>query len=255
MNSFFYYAATPDRQQLTLEEARAWGLGYAFDDKPKPRPIIGAGPDKGRGLVFADSRTGGVGYRKESQTWRQIPAALLAEDAPPIYVGYENDRIPGPGDLARESQLAGHMLRLGDGNNWLCPAAIAIDEEADQFTPLNALPATSDIDAQGRWTRSAIRPDVQALWPIATQFWDKFFHGDEVEGGIAFDFDGLHESAAVALAANYRLGQIECAILRLLDDRTCGDVLKALCDYPTALRWLKKKAAADLRNSSAGRED
>ncbi len=255
MNGFIYYVNDPGRQQLTLDELQAWGLGYAFDERPTFRGCH-SGPDDGQGLTFADSRIGGLGYAPDGQTWRKIPPALLADEAPPIHVGYFNERRPGPADLERRRTLAGHLVELGDGEKWLCPAAIAVDEDAEEFNPQGRLPAVSDVDENGKWQTSAVRAELAELWTIATTFFDRFMAGVEVEGGIKFDFDGIHESAVAAITANYRIGPIECAMLRLLDEHACIEVLQALIDWPTSKAWMQKKREREAagEDSSAGPE-
>ena len=240
MSSVLYFV--PNRTAITLDDARGLGLGYAFEQKPDARKVIGAGPDGQPGVVFADeSRVERLGYHKDDQTWMKIPGS----DA---WAGYETKSPPGPEGLARTKMLAGHFVKLADGNQWLVPIARSIEPGADSLVYHCPLPRTIGLADDGSWSHDEVRPVYAELWSIAERWWDSVTQAGigEVDGStdtveVAFDFDGVVDAALLALSTNYRVGRTEAAMLALFDDRNVGDVLNAVIDWVVVLDWLKKK--------------
>lgn len=255
MHGFFYFAAGVNAPHPKHDALTRWGLGYACDGNGDivRRDTIGTGPGGKPGVVFSRPGCGDLGYYADKQTWRQIPPQLLADGAPPVWIGYDRRALPGPDNLRRVNQLAGHSVKLADGQHWLCPAAIAIDAEnirGDSPDWARTLPMRSTLDDEGHWQRSDLRSEYVALWEVAKAYWFAFHDAAiEVEpgtAGVRFDFAGAHDAVVTCLAANYRVGPVECDLLGLLDETVLTEVLQASIDWPTYRLWIQKKTEQGL---------
>lgn len=246
-----------------LADARAAGLGYAFDQHFAARTIMGAGPSGGPGVVFADdSRVKRVGVWLEEQRWMPVPASERR-----IHVGCERADPPTPEDLARPRMLAGHPVRLGDGQLWQVPAAVAHAEIDERMVPRQALPNRISVDADGEWRRDQVVDEYAALWDVALRWNDELvaawrIQQDGADGAdasgtagaaeLTFDFGALNDAALLALAVNYRVSKAEIALLGLFADGVPEEILMAVIDWPTLLAWQKKKRADAGAATAAG---
>jgi hypothetical protein len=247
MIGFLYYVPTT-KQTLNLSDMQAAGLGYAFDRDCVPRAVSN-GPD-GAGGVVCGTTSKGLGYFSDRQKWRKIPGSSA-------WVGMAKDDPPGPDELSREEQLGGHWVTLGDGNRWLCPVARGVAETDDSAGWYVALPSVLALSDSGEWVSGEVELRYRHLWELATAFWDAFSGANVEKGGISFDFQGLPDAAVTCLAANYRIGRAEAALLSLFDDKQAkaAAILQALIDWPSWDEILKKKAVAELSRSAAGPVD
>lgn len=236
MPGFLYFSPTPNATTVPLSLAYAYEQG----EVPATRTVLANGPCGLAGTVFG--RHGGrVGYYEDSQTWRPIPKANL-------WIGYETEQPPGPGDLSRPMQLAGHPVRLGDGHEWIVPIARSVVDDGEAISGAIALPRSRDLDADGDWCYGEVVPQYRQLWTVAEQFADVFYAADDktISEATALTW------CVLALRANYRLSAIEAAILKLFDDATYTNVLHALIDVPKLLAWLEKKTRSDYSSGIAG---
>lgn len=250
MPGLLYYLPERDRA-IKLEELRTAGLGYAFERAPTCCGVQG-GPDGSPGVVVADPQSvpeSQIGHYPDRQTWRKMPAS-------PNWVAYYTADRPASADLQRDQVLPGHWIRLADGQEWLAPIARGAGEEDDRLVWYQNLPEATSIDGEGNWTRTGVLPRYERLWEIATRWWDArsgaTISDDAQQQNIraTFDFDGLNDAALAALAANYRVGKAEVALLGLFDDHCTAQILDALIDWPTIETWLKKKLPSMLATSS-----
>lgn len=264
MPGFLYYLpSSKPAAAVTLADVRAAGVGYAFDGRCEPRGVTG-GPDGGNGVIVnADGER--LGYYPDRQQWRKTPAphhSPLTAHWP--WVGwYLDEPLPGPEDLSRNEQLGGHVVKLGDGREWIVPVARGFTETDDGIGWYLALPATLELAESGEWTSGPVEERYQPLWAIAEAYWEHFSSAVRVAAGkataqsggeIAFDFQGLPDAAVVALQANYRIGRTEAALLGLFDDkqRKATAVMQALIDWPSWDEIVKKKLDQELLHSAAG---
>ncbi len=242
MSAFLYYVPG-DYPQMALDKVAELGLAYAFERQPEARLTM-HGPDDGSGPVFGifeklgDDLTGG--YFPEKQTWRKIPKSEC-------WIGYYNDAKPGPDDLMREQALDGHWVELGDGNKWLAPVARSCDADATEYMAINNLPVQGDIDDEGNWVQTKVSDRYAAIWDLATKFWDVFRDAlrrtaeiDPAPDTVPVQFGEFYSGAVTALAVNYRVSNIECAVLALLTMQESTKILTSLIDLPTVNEWLKK---------------
>jgi len=223
-----------------LSELVDAGLGHAFDSN-LAHCGVRTGPGGKPGTVLSpqafDDRP--LGYYPDVQAWRKCPTA-------PWWLGYYRDGRPTPRDLVRGGYIAaGRTLTLGDGNVWMVPIARALAEEGGTLSWYNKLPALSELDDAGRWVRGAVLPRYAALWEAANGWFDLRVGvpADDANRQI-IDDQRIHEWAVTALAANYRLGSLECAELHLFSDDTVAAILDVIADWATLSEWAKKKAAA-----------
>lgn len=254
MAGFIYYV--PERTQVDAADAERLGLGYALA-KVRARACDG-GPDKRRGCIAAEPDrvpTAQHGYYPDRQTWRKIPGG-------DCWVGYETASPPGPEDLLRADHLTkSHPVKLADGRTWQAPIARSFAELDDQLVAYAALPQTSDLDEEGRWTTAAVVARYAPLWELACDYYDHVVAGlaaldqsrrppgseddDEPQAvTVQFDFARLHEAAVEALSANYLLGPAECAALGLFTRDHARSVLEAAIDLPGLVALQKKSTAA-----------
>jgi len=275
---FLYYL--PGYTDAGLEEIKTVKLGYAFGRRCTCLPVV-KGPDGLAGVVVADeSRLGEqrIGYYPEVQTWRRVPQAAtplatplnpplvrgeagvkvasgdpagpglkVAPGDPGPWVGFYSECPPMPDDLARERMLEGHRVTLGDENDWLIPIARGCQNDESELVFYQALPTRVGVDDEGNWIADGVLPKYAVLWQIAGAYWDAIvgsLSGDDLQAAdLEFDFEDANDKALTALAANYRIGKVEVAMLGLFDNQMISQVLLALIDWPKILLWLEKKKA------------
>lgn len=251
MAGFLYYIEGAE-PRVKIADLRRFGLGYAFDnDGDFTASPISRGPrDSGAGIIVADmSRLGErtLGFYEDQQTWRIIPRAGDQK----LMVGHYKDDPPRPEDIARRSQLPGHLVVLADGHNWLIPIARAFSDQDGQPRFVQNLPERVGVDDNGEWTRDGVKPRFAPLWELATQWWDQVVavlqDTDLPDAGtvkISFEFAGRNDAALLALSTNYLIGKTETGMLELFDDQCAGLILSALIDMPSINMFLKKKLDA-----------
>ncbi|HRS28497.1 MAG TPA: hypothetical protein P5255_09545 [Phycisphaerae bacterium] len=199
------------------------------------------------GVVLADeAHLAGqrLGLYPDEQTWRRVPGCQA-------WVGFYRAARPTPADLQRPTLLAGHAVRLADGQEWIAPIARGCVDDEAELRCYVALPRRSELDDDGRWVPGPVAERYGKLWECAVRFWDAFVGAKPLattpsdESGaptsLSLEFTELHETATAALAANYWVSAPELALLGALDEGTAVAVCQALIDWPTIARWLEKK--------------
>lgn len=247
MPGFLYYAPHASRNP-SQEQFHVLGLQYAISSPKFVTQECGVGPPNQhghRGFIYAANPAGDfdmmdLRYTPTAQTWHAIPGT----DA---WVGFWNDRPPTPADLARDKQVGGYNVELGDGNQWLCPVARKFDGGEC------ALPARTDVDANGRWIRGALQEKHAQLWETACAYWDGQLNTEDDSFSIE-GFEDIRDAALQSLSVNYRLGKAEVVLLDLFKtDEEPQSVLLALVDYPEVIKKkLSELSQADLTSSDGG---
>lgn len=251
----------PDQGRgVKLPDLQTIGLGYAFERNPTPRECQ-RGPDGHKGVVVVDpsgfQETHLIGYFPEKQAWRKIPPHPSVVSAPSCsieaYVGVYRDPPPTPAELLRRRTLRGHLVTLGDGQQYEIPVARGWSDDEEDPGWYMALPQATDLDEEGNWTRGGVVAAYAPLWDVALRWWDAMVaaeegseqedaEGTEEEGkGLEFEFAQLNDAALLALSTNYRLGKAEVALLGLFSTGVPQAILQATVDWPTLTGWLKKK--------------
>ena len=165
-------------------------------------------------------------------------------------VGHWQAAAVRPADLLRDKPLAGHLVELADGYEWLSPMARSHAEESARIVWRHALPRGVALNPfekdqeQRKWQPGPVLPRYRRLWDLGLAWWDvRMAAGTDAR----FDFNGLYAAAAECLSANYRLGPDEITLLGLFDSDSAESILDALIDLPglAALSAeLQKKTAA-----------
>lgn len=237
---FLYYLEKQD-DNVSREEIAAAGLVYAFETKGDlEKRGVTHGPDGGKGVVVGRS-TGRLGFYPSEQSWQRIPGLTG------VWIGrYKKDAIK-PSDLERPKMLPGHAVELGDGQTWTVPTARAYVEQNGELLAACALPTRSVLGDDGQWQSGKVLDRYAELWAVATRTRDALL------GQVSdFGFAEMHRAATLALAANYFVGAVECAILELFNEETVGRILQALIDMPHVEEWLKKKARESPSTGAVG---
>lgn len=163
-------------------------------------------PQKGRVAAF---------YKPEEQTW-------LKCDGGNFWIGYWNDKQPGPHDLTRNLRVATNAVTLSDGNEWhvprarypksntLLPMVLGIDENGDDiFTP---------------------EPQYERLCQLANDSWEQLF-AERDDGVYRFHPDLHTDMALEALSLCYRVGKWEVRrALGLLSNTNIMELSGAILD-------------------------
>lgn len=245
MAGFTYFV--PTSAQPNLELIRSWGLGYAFSVEPMCREAQGATPAGRNGYSFHDpKRHGGQPPKIEldKQVWRKIPGR---DDQQEVWLGYWRDNPPTPADLARDEQISGVMLKLGDGREWRLPLVRFFDETTEQSQP--ALDWEFDLDDNGNLKIGEVVGAQRWLWEITEPVWQSFTSESSLSQADAAPI------LARIIGANYAVSLPEMIALHTLN-RTVTPIglLALIVDYPTWAGWnesKKKTSSASIAEPSS----
>ncbi len=231
MSAFLYFASgitnpIDDKLIKSLE------LGYAFPQAPVFGVLESRTPSGAPGTIMVDRETMrdvDPVYSPDKQTWRKRPG----DDC--VWVGYWNDEPPTPRDLANENQIAGENVELG-GSQWIVPSFVWHSGE-DGFRL--HLPTYFDLDENGKWVYGEVEQEYAHLNKIA----DRIHQGVYLDDSEVLTTKEMLGYAPVILAVNYRVSELECAMLRLFKRRgNCLRRIAEVCvDYENAMEWLQKK--------------
>ena len=252
MAGFLYYLpgfAQPILAADKLPEAlRPQLADGSWTNAPQP------GPDQGTGLVIAvcpESPAGGgrearCGYFPGEQTWMPI----IEEGASGAvganlshWLGWERDAPPTPADLIRRKPIAGHLVALGDGNDWLIPAVHAPRTSIPQV-----LRRSLTAPGGGGW-ETEVLPEYAAVMAAAAR-WHDIVGGTETR----FRENEWIDFAVQLLALHYRVGPREISALGLLrtNPEMLGSVVGAALDFPAiAAELAAQKKTGDIPPASS----
>ena len=223
MSGFLYYSSTKTNP---VED-----MPHAFQ---RTAATVGClGPDGKRGAIYAppgqwDNLPQRLGHYQDKQTWIQEGA---------WWIGRYNEQAD-LGVLERPQQLAGKLLELGDGQQWHIPIARSIDFEG-QHTHI----PRRFTRANGEWVYGDCVPEFKELWEATA---------DHLETIVSAAKDGQSSAtlldevrlAVLALKANYRVSDAEVALLQLLDNQRCAQIVGIVVDL-SGLEKLQKKTDQD----------
>lgn len=246
MSGFLYFV--PDMADPPeLEQMGNLGLAYAFEKNPVYRATGGTGPSGVPGLlmgseVWNEGET--IGYYPERQTWYRNAETRKHKNAE-TWVGMWNERRPGPSDVARKELRIGHWVRMGDGQEWLIPAALKFAEIDSTLARVCPLPHRMVRDEEGKWGRGPIVGRYAALLTAAQGFFDWFINAAGGEDEKAYiERATIADLVCEALAVNYHLSATEIDLLGLLQEDNLEVAARAVIDWPFYVEWSKKKATA-----------
>lgn len=237
MGQIIYYM--PGIITTSKEKVQEAGLGYALGREGPSYSTMAPGPDGGRGVVFVLK---GSLHVPEDTKWEKYPGR---ED---LWMGYDPANRPGPEDLAREKQFAGHLVELSDGKSYLVPVARAVD---------GSTPLPRKLTREGKnWIVGDVEEIYREYFAQACRVWDQVYavaDKDDKQGEeTAITIEDGSDVAAMALGLNYRLGPEEMSLLGLFNTENMANVLKAVVDWPGFEEMIKKKITAGKQSSEPG---
>jgi hypothetical protein len=223
MSGFFYFLE--DTNQADTEAIESAGLSDRLPIGHIEQRPVSQGPSGKSGVVLAYS--GVVLYQPETQKWR---------DCGGYWLGYDKEKPPMPKDILREDALAGHLCKLGDGENWLIPICRAIQtgaffEKGIQFA----------LSESGEW-EERIRPEFTKLCKDIEVLYSAFsaqYFGQEITVDDGENFNQF-DACERALALNYRISKWEIDALSLFTQEALTLIAQAMIDVPTILDVVKK---------------
>lgn len=208
---------------MSAERAEALGLGYALPTVAH-RAIKGPGGASGVAFCTSASRPGPM------PRWEPYPGK------PGLWIGWDPEAPPGPAELARADQHAGHPVRLADGSSWVVPVA---------RHPSGASPFPRAMKwSEGGWHVGAEPADKLhlRLWEAACDFWDRLVTAAGPEEEAEVTLDEQADLAAAALSVNYRVSPFELGALGLVTTSTVADVCLALVDFPSLRKLVEESS-------------
>jgi len=248
MGHFLYYIPNvPAASEKDLAEAGAAHVG------PVKIGQIDRGPDGNAGILLANAAAN-VRLRVDAENTRWIAPAAGRKFA----IGYRPDDPPGPEELLRDDAIGGRPVRLADGNEWIVP--VARFASAMPTTELGVVYGVTD----GGEPTSTIAAAQAELWDMAGELMEMLFaeaalaeeqknNADAKMGDEAMTPERGIEIATAALAANYRVTEIEVRALEILSAAGVAEIHRTLIDLEgyvklaTGLKIAveKKKPAAE----------
>jgi hypothetical protein len=226
MAGFLYFRA--GTVPPTPDDIAELGLAHAFPSKSIDRcQCIANTPTGASGFVFGDTvRMAGrsVTMNMDEQKWEKLPGSEL-------HVGYWKDAKPKPADLARAERIAGHAVKLGDGQEWIVPLVRSFDRAT--LKTVSTLPCYMTVDDNGDWHRGDVLEQYAHLWavtqPIDESLMAEYVTGDEPPAG---EID-IFKTVVVLLQTNYVVGPGELSLLRAFtNEGRCYAAAMASCDWP-----------------------
>ena len=203
----------------SLLESR--GLANVFADVTTADAVVneltGPGPGKQTGLVLtyrdADGQVDGrMGYYAAQQEWQSFLDGKL-------WIGIDTANPPTPEQLRRKRQHRGYPIELADGDQWQIPIIRRPDGSS-------LLPTDMYVDDAGE-LQQPLKRQYLTYWEESAEVADWFFseNGSGSFGGESFSAKKALSLAVRALSLNYRFGDREQAVLRILDSETYIAVL------------------------------
>ncbi len=204
-------------------------LGFREDGHVGYGPFrsIDSGPGGKPGVLLAAAGCHLPDFDAESQKW--YPAGSEPDDKK-YWFGFVTATPPTPDDLARDRQVPGNVVRLGDGRQWHVPIA-------------RNCPRSRGLSPEGFKTDDPL-PQYQKLFDMALEVWNCYDaiaakmrlekRDEEIPQEIldgVIDSDREMEILVECLRTNYRLGEYEIRALGLFDDTCEESVLRVLIDF------------------------
>lgn len=182
-----------------------------------------------------------TGYYVKTQIWEKAPKA-------DYWIGYEKDRPVKPDDLLRKEFIAGHTVKLLDGNEWTIPTARS-------FPMGSKLPKALLLGNDGELISEAL-PKFASISQKADLVWKNFVAqqiakeegGESEEEGISFV--EAWKIATEAIGLDHVIGENEISVLRLFSTENVSEMLDALVDMPTVIAESMARMEANKKKDS-----
>jgi hypothetical protein len=242
---FLYFIPNHPGGNVTRADFEALGLGYALSVGDPDARVCRAGPEGLSGILAVPSPVPGSGvdrgpdslYEPAKQVWRKGPGGKY-------WVGFYKNQPPMPASLRREKLIEGEPTKLSGGGEWLVPIARSVVRGT---TLPKAMVLGEDNET---WEQKELE-EYAHLCRDAERAWEVLSRTTTDEDGNGVAKIGWQEGmriAVSALSANYRVGPIEVAMLRLTDG-DMWEVLRSVCDVPALERVMAERAK---KNSAPG---
>lgn len=224
-------------KDVTPDLIERHGLTYAFEGKPSLCGCRNLPPEFGGGefTVLADPRSltdATAHFDASKQTWRKIPKKEA-------WIGVVNASRPTPADLVRKHQIMGHMVTLGDGHRWMIPMERKYELNGTERAFMSVAPQTYDVDDDGSWFSKPM-DEFAPLIEISEFAIRSVMTANDGDGSTAEAWGTLHQLCCKAIGMNYRVGEIEAAVLGLLNDTVMWEAILAVIDWPSYVEIQKK---------------
>jgi hypothetical protein len=240
MTAFLYFVENLNKP-VALDDVGGLGLPYAFEETPQSSPISGRTPTGAHGmLIWNQQRLGEFmpAFNPDQQTWRKVPGR---DD---LHIGIYTDAPPTPATLRKTGGMAGEVVTLGDGKEWIAPRLATCGGD-NGFSPAYALVA--DLDEQGNWISGGASIEAHGLKGLFDRLYAVMPDPGGMSAGAALDF------ACELLAINYAVSKVELAMLKVLKtDDSLFRILTIALDWDTFIDWSKKKIQELSPADSAG---
>ena len=251
-NLLYYFPGINDATVAPVKAAvEAAGLLPVFGDaKWTANKVMAHGPDGGAGIVLSIHTYARGGEQADAlvlegrQTWTPC-------DEGKYWIGWRTDKPPAPADLARREQIAGHAVKLGDGNEWIIPLARVINGGTE-------FPKRLTLGPGGMWVET-ILPQFVEFCAKAESVWRGISGAVEraddsgeskVDAEIGVDDTAF---AIEALALNYAVGSWEASALGLLTTHTRAAIIMATVDWPRIVAVLEAQREEQKKNGEPTR--
>jgi len=238
MAGFLYFVPGCENECAVRLKFAELGLDEVFGEVGITVARVGNSPSGEAGCIVMPhvDLNPDPGYFPDSQTWMKAPGGKH-------WIGFETARRPSPTCLERRETVAGHYVRLEDGNDWLVPAARVF------YGGGTCLPEVFSLGPNGEIVK-AIVPRYKALSKQAESLWEDFT--SEAANGALRAIRTQEDSlrlACEALAVNYHVGLGEVLALELTSTAGMREILRALIDYPSFLRAVESIEAGKKKDS------
>lgn len=233
---FIYYIENGPRQ-VKKEDLPTYGLGHIDASKGITSQEVRVGPFNGAGTLVGSAAAppGLFRYTPDVQQWQIAPAKYCIDGKRWAVCYHRAAGAPGPSELARPRQLAGRLLQMADGREWLIPVAREYSRGNDEnpITWSHVLPQVLSLNEDGDFRPGDVQPQYRKLWDLTIAYEQALFDavnrladGDQE---IRFDFDGT-ALVCEALRHNYYLSPVEISLLGLLDTATLQSAIDIIRD-------------------------
>ena len=237
-----YCLYLPERRGASDDHLEAVGATSLKGTGASYADVLENGPDGGWGLhVSWDSRQIGLDER-----WAWSPAPPVAGlPKGRFWIGIHPEDPVTPSDLKRPEQYVSHDVQLGDSNTWAIPVA-------------QRLPHTNGLDPEtGKFVRQhspqyrsfcdrSMRVAVDMLSAFGGLEMIEKLGGTDEQVDIGFPLDEAWSYCCEALSMNYRITPEVVNVLKLFDDESLADCMKATVDLPILMQVRAEKKSTDI---------
>jgi hypothetical protein len=186
-----------------------------------------SGPDGRTGALVATC-PGSAEYFPEFQRWvRHSGTPEMG-----VMLGIDTSQRPKPADLVRETVHPGHLVTLGDKQEWEIPVARLAG------------------GGSGLPRRRVVKDDGTRAWEVEGAFRGLSDFADKVYAlyngeAVTIPDDEADRMCGEALSVNYRIHELEMLAMGLLTNTALRQILRALLDVPTIERIADSEKKAE----------